>query len=144
MPGLSQSVDINNPKAVVRKVFKDAVRNSIFFGVAALIVAYIITGLEWRIFGLILAIIIAIPIGINIVKYVILDLPLTILATVVLIWEKSKNEAAASATSTYFTSLLGNVFQLFENTIGLIIICYLYRAYYDKDFLGILGFFGIN
>ncbi|MEK5358079.1 hypothetical protein [Paenibacillus sp. FSL L8-0709] len=144
MPDLSQAVDINIPKAVVRKVFKDAIRNSIFFGVAALIVAYIINGLEWRILGLILAIIIAIPIGINIVKYVILDLPLTILATVILIWDKSKNKAAANATSTYFISLLGNVIQFFENTIGLIIICYLYRAYYDKDLLGILGFFGIN
>lgn len=102
------------------------------------------TGLEWRIFGLILAIIIAIPIGINIVKLVNLDLTLEMLATVVLIWEKFKNKAAANTTSTYLTSLIGNVIQLFENTIGLIIICYLYRVCYDKDLIGILGFFGIN
>ncbi|WP_336775316.1 hypothetical protein [Paenibacillus sp. MMO-58] len=143
MANTFMGVDTKDPKAVISKVFKDLIKNSILFGVAALVAVFIMNVLHWKVAGFVLAIIICIPIAINIVKYVLIDLILTIVATAVLIYEKVTRKAAPDATSSYFMSLLGNLIQLAENTIGLLIFAYLYHAYYKKDFIGILHFFGL-
>lgn len=119
-------VDINNPKAVVSKVIKDA----IIFSIVALVIAFIMNGLGWELFGFILACIIAIPMAFNIVKFVILDLPMTIFATGVYIWEKSTNRSIQGAFKNHvLLPIVGNVFMFLENACYLIIIPYLYHAY---------------
>lgn len=49
-----KQIDQSVQKKIISKVVKDAIRNTIFFSIAAIIIALIMNGLGWRLFGFIL------------------------------------------------------------------------------------------
>src|SRR4051812_1418355 len=111
-------VDVSNPRSVISKVFFDGIKNLIYFGIAALVIALIMNGLGWRTFGFILACIFVIPIAINVVKYVLLSIPLDIFALLIAIKEKIRGESDVIKKEPLL--LLGNIICLIENSVSMV------------------------
>ncbi|AIQ41086.1 hypothetical protein [Paenibacillus sp. FSL R5-0912] len=134
-PVIFKNVDLNNPKSVLSKVLKDAIRNIIFYGIAALVIAYIINGLNWRTFGFILAIPYSLILAIGVVKFVLVDVLLQIISivgNVVYIFQRKPVKI-----NKEFPAFLGVIILLIENSASCVFILYLYNAYYNVDLLGI-------
>lgn len=122
-----QLLDLN-PRQVFIKVLLDSIKNIIFFGFLALVIALIMNGLGWKTFGLVLGIIYAIVVAISLIKFLFIDLLLQLAGIVVALKELFSGQSSFLGQQLYL--LCGTIVLLAENAISILYVLYLYRAYY--------------
>jgi|GEM_PF-5573369 len=114
-------------KKVFKKVFKDAILNVIFYGLGAMVIAFVGNSLGWRTMAIILGGIFALIVLLSLVPFVI-SLVVGLIAIPITIKEASGGNTEAVRVQTYLWS--GTFIQLIENTICVLYVLYLYKAFF--------------
>ncbi len=97
-----------NPRQIFTKVLFDSIKNIIFFGLLAMIIAFIMNALGWRMFGFVLAIIYTIVVAISLIKFIFIDLLLQLAGVAVAIKEIFSGQSGLLGQQIYL--LCGTLF----------------------------------
>lgn len=114
-------------KDIFKKVSIDAIKNIIFFGAGALIIAFIGNALSFRIFGLILAGLFVFIVLLSLVPFL-FSFFVGLVATPLVIAEAIKGNKEGLSEQGYLWA--GTIVQFVENTACLLYVLYLYRAFF--------------
>ncbi len=114
-------------KNVFKKVLNDGIKNIIFYGVGAVVIAFIGNALGLRIIGLILAFGFVITVLISLVPFLIAFIA-GLVGTVTAISSIVSGDKEAIKEHGYLWA--GTLVQLVENAACLYYVLYLYRAFY--------------
>jgi hypothetical protein len=114
-------------KDVFTKVLKDAIKNIVFYGIGALVIAFIGNALSFRIFGIILAGLFAFIVLLSLIPFL-FSFIAGLVAGISAIVEAARGNKKELNKQGYLWA--GTIVQLVENTICLLYVLYLYKAFF--------------
>jgi hypothetical protein len=115
-------------KNVFKKVLIDAIKNIFFYGVAAVVIAFIGNAIGLRIIGLILAGIFVVTMAISLIPFLI-SFFIGLIGIIISIAKATKGDKDMLKDEGYLWA--GTLAQLIETVICLYYVLYLYRAFFD-------------
>lgn len=116
-------------RSVFIKVLLDSIKNIIFFGFLAFVIAFIMNGLGWRLIGFILSLIYTIFIAFSLVKFIFVDFLLQIAGIFAALKALLTGDVGLLRKQIYL--FFGTLVLLIESIISVVYVLYLYNAYYQ-------------